>query len=56
MPTRPYVNREIIVRALKMSKREPARRAEPEKFYDNGYVKDLDDSGFLSALFGRQER
>ena len=56
MPTRPYVNREIIVRALKMSKRENARRAEPEKFYDNSYVKELDDSGFLSALFGKAER
>jgi hypothetical protein len=56
MPTRPYVNREIIVRAVKMSKRENAQRAEPEKFYDNSYVKELDDSGFLSALFGRAER
>lgn len=56
MPTRPYVNREIIAKALQMSKRENARRAEPEKFYDNSYVKELDDSGFLSALFGRAER
>ena len=56
MPTRPYVNREIIVRALKMSKREAAHRAEPEKFYDNSYVKELDDSGFLSALFRTAER
>ena len=56
MPTRPYVNREIIARALQMSKREPARRAEPERFYDNGYVKELDDSSFLNAVFGRAER
>jgi ABC-type nitrate/sulfonate/bicarbonate transport system substrate-binding protein len=56
IPTRPYVNREIIAKALQMSKRENARRAEPEKFYDNNYVKELDDSGFLSALFGRAER
>ena len=56
IPTRPYVNREIIAKALQMSKRESARRAEPEKFYDNSYVKELDDSGFLSTLFGRAER
>lgn len=56
MPTRPYVNREIIAKALQTSKRESARRAEPEKFYDNGYVKELADSGFLSTLFGRAER
>jgi NitT/TauT family transport system substrate-binding protein len=56
MPTRPYVNREIIARALQMSKRETARRAEPERFYDNGYIKELDASGFLSGLFGKAER
>jgi len=39
-----------------MSKRENASAAAPEKFYDNSYVKELDDSGFLSALFGRTDR
>jgi NitT/TauT family transport system substrate-binding protein len=56
MPTRPYVNREIVARALQMSKRENARRAEPERFYENAYIKELDASGFLNALFGRAER
>ena len=55
IPTRPYVNREIIAKALQMSQEE-RRRAEPEKFYDNSYVKELDDSGFLGTLFGRAER
>ena len=54
IPTRPYVNREIVARALKMSRRDAARRAEPEHFYDNGFVKELDDSGFISALFGKR--
>lgn len=56
IPTRPYVKREIIAKALQMSKRENASGAAPEKFYDNSYVKELDDSGFLSALFGRTDR
>lgn len=51
-PTRPYVSREIIEKALKLSKREGARQADPDKFYDNSFVKALDDSGFITALFG----
>ena len=51
-PTRPYVKREIIEKALKLSRREAARQADPEKFYDNSFVKALDDSGFIAALFG----
>ncbi len=51
-PTHPYVGREIVEKALKLSKREGARQADPEKFYDNSFVKALDDSGFITALFG----
>ena len=51
-PTRPYVKREIVEKALKLSRREAARQANPETFYDNSFVKALDDSGFLTALFG----
>jgi hypothetical protein len=52
IPTRPYVKREIIEKALKLSRREAARAADPEKFYDNSFVKALDDEGFMKALFG----
>ncbi len=52
-PTRPYVKREIIEKALRLSRKEAARQADPEKFYDNSFVKALDDSGFLAALFGK---
>jgi ABC-type nitrate/sulfonate/bicarbonate transport system substrate-binding protein len=52
IPTRPYVKKEIVEKALKMSKNEAARRADAEKFYDNSFVKALDDSGFLTNLFG----
>jgi len=54
MSTRPYVNKDLVARALKMSRRDAARRAEPEQFYDNGIVKELDDSGFINAVFGRR--
>ncbi len=53
IPTRPYVKREIVEKSLEASKNDAARRAEAEKFYDNNFVKSLDDGGFLNALFGR---
>jgi hypothetical protein len=37
---------------LSVSKNAAAGGAEPEKFYDNSFVKSLDDAGFLKALFG----
>lgn len=52
IPTRPYVKRELVEKALKLSRREGARAADPEKFYDNSIVKSLDDAGFLNSLFG----
>lgn len=52
IPTRPYVKREIIEKSLSVSKNAAARGAEPEKFYDNSFVKSLDDAGFLKVLFG----
>ena len=30
-----------------------AGRAEPQQFYDNSLIKELDDSGFIGALFGK---
>ncbi len=54
IPPRPYVNKEIVARALKMSRRDAARRAEPEQFYDNSLIKELDDSGFIGALLGKR--
>ena len=53
IPERPYVKREIIEAALKLSKREAARSADPEKFYDNSTVKEIDASGFITSLFGK---
>ncbi|MBI4529562.1 MAG: ABC transporter substrate-binding protein [Deltaproteobacteria bacterium] len=53
IPERPYVRREIIEAALKLSKREGARNADPEKFYDNSLVKELDGTGFIASLFGK---
>ena len=52
IPERPYVNKNIIAAALRLSKRNDARSADPEKFYDNSVVKELDASGFIASLFG----
>ena len=53
IPERPYVKKEIVEAALKLSKREAARNADAEKFYDNGIVKEIDASGFIASLFGK---
>ena len=54
IPSRPYVNRDLVARALKTSRRDAARRAEAEQFYDNSLIKELDDSGFIGTLFGKR--
>lgn len=54
IPERPYVKKEIIEAALKLSKRENARSADPEKFYDNSIVKEIEASGFIASLFGKK--
>ena len=53
IPERPYVRKDIITAALNLSKRDNARTADPEKFYDNSLVKELDGSGFIASLFGK---
>jgi NitT/TauT family transport system substrate-binding protein len=53
IPVKPYVSRDIIIAALKLSKRESAKNADPEKFYDNSVVKELETSGFIASLFGK---
>jgi NitT/TauT family transport system substrate-binding protein len=54
IPSRPYVSRELVARALKTSRRDAARRAEAEQFYDNSLIKELDDSGFIGTMFGKR--
>ncbi|MBI2087404.1 MAG: ABC transporter substrate-binding protein [Deltaproteobacteria bacterium] len=54
IPERPYVKKEIIEAALRLSKRENARSADPEKFYDNSVVKEIEASGFIASLFGKK--
>ena len=54
IPTRPYVSRELVARALKTSRREAARRAEAEQFYDNSLIKELDDSGFIATVLAKR--
>lgn len=49
-------NDPIIAPTLKMFKKESARRAEAEQFYDNGFVNERDDSGFISALSNKAVR
>jgi NitT/TauT family transport system substrate-binding protein len=53
IPEKPYVSKDIIGAALKLSKRDNARTADPDKFYDNSLVKELDASGFIASLFGK---
>jgi hypothetical protein len=50
IPTRPYVRREIVEKTLSMAKNTAARGAEPERFYDHSFVKNLDEGGSKGAL------
>jgi hypothetical protein len=31
-----------------------SRRADPKDFYDNRFLKELEDSGFIQELYGRR--
>jgi len=57
VPAKPYPSIEAIKEALiELSDAEPkARAAQPEEFADMSFVKELDDSGFIDALY-RQKK
>ena len=47
----PYVSREGVETILDLSKNPKARAAKPEEFLDNSFLKELETSGFVDALY-----
>ena len=49
--TVPYVTKEGIETLLGFSQNPNAKTSKPEDFYDNSFIKELDDSGFIKGLY-----
>ncbi len=49
----PYVREDIVRAALASSENPAAPTADVAKFYDNRYLRALDDSGFIRQAYGR---
>lgn len=47
----PYVSREAVQTILEVAKNPKARTAKPEEFLDNSFLKELETSGFVDALY-----
>lgn len=47
----PYVSREAVQAVLDVAKNPKARTAKPEEFIDDSFLKELDASGFVEALY-----
>ncbi len=47
----PYVSREAVQNILDVSKDPKARTAKPDEFLDNSFLKELETSGFVDALY-----
>ena len=53
-PRVPYVAEDYIKSVLAVSDHPKAAGANPEGFFDNRFLKDLEDSGFVQELYGRK--
>jgi ABC-type nitrate/sulfonate/bicarbonate transport system substrate-binding protein len=51
MPQKPYPAVEGIKRAMKLYDSAAMRRFKPEDFYDDSFMKEIDQSGFIDALY-----
>ncbi len=51
LPRKPYPNVEGIKRGMKMYDMHEMRRHKPEDFYDDSFIKELDESGFIDSLY-----
>jgi NitT/TauT family transport system substrate-binding protein len=53
-PKVPYVTEEYIKSVLAVSDNPKAAGADPKEFFDNRFVKELEESGFVQELYGRR--
>jgi len=52
-PKVPYMTEEFIRSVLSVSDHPKAAKADPKDFFDNRFLKGLEDSGFVKELYGR---
>ncbi|HWH79704.1 MAG TPA: ABC transporter substrate-binding protein [Candidatus Binatus sp.] len=53
-PKVPYMNEEQIRSILAVADHPKAAGADPKEFFDNRFLKEIDDSGFINELYGRR--
>jgi ABC-type nitrate/sulfonate/bicarbonate transport system substrate-binding protein len=53
-PRTPYVTEELIRAMLAVSDHPKAATADPKDFFDNRFIKELEESGFIQELYGRR--
>lgn len=53
-PRVPYVTEEMIKASLVYSEHPKAAGANPKDFYDQRYLKEIEDSGFVQDLYGKR--
>lgn len=53
-PRLPYITDDNIKAVLSVADHPKAPSADPKDFYDNRFIKELEDSGFVKELYGRR--
>ncbi|HVR15686.1 MAG TPA: hypothetical protein VMS25_04925, partial [Candidatus Limnocylindrales bacterium] len=53
-PKVPYMTEEQIVSILAVVDHPKAAGADPKEFFDNRFIKELEDSGFVKELYGQK--
>jgi hypothetical protein len=53
-PKVPYITEDNIRAVLSVADHPKAASADPKEFFDNHFVKELEDSGFIQELYDRR--
>ncbi len=53
-PKVPYMTEEQIVSILAVADHPKAAAADPKEFFDNRFMKEIEDSGFIEELYGKR--
>ena len=55
MPNKPYPAVEGIKKTMQLYDSNEMRRYKPEDFYDDSFVRELDESGFIALLYNKAD-
>jgi hypothetical protein len=53
-PRLPYFTEDNIKAVLSVADHPKAASADPKEFFDNRFIKELEDSGFVKELYGQR--